>query len=137
MPFDRRGLIYFMAIVLMTRLTNDYENSSGRITNTKVADFSLFENILIRYDTFERTQCNVNGNRSVQTSAVMYKRINVLIDSQVYKRITDLYRAEEWWSQITHLRCTLGRGVNREGFNFKLATVKPCSTWPLLNKYAL
>ena len=31
----------------------------------------------------------------------------------------------------------LGRGVNREGFNFKLAMVKTCSTWPLLNKYAL
>ena len=33
--------------------------------------------------------------------------------------------------------CLLGRGVNREGFNFKLAMVKTCSTWPLLNKYAL
>ena len=32
---------------------------------------------------------------------------------------------------------TVGRGVNREGFNFKLAMVKTCSTWPLLNKYAL
>ena len=31
----------------------------------------------------------------------------------------------------------LRRGVNREGFNFKLAMVKTCSTWPLLNKYAL
>ena len=31
----------------------------------------------------------------------------------------------------------IGRGVNREGFNFKLAVVKTCSTWPLLNKYAL
>ena len=31
----------------------------------------------------------------------------------------------------------LVRGVNREGFNFKLARVKMCSTWPLLNKYAL
>ena len=35
------------------------------------------------------------------------------------------------------LLCILGRGVNREGFNFKLATVKTCSTRPLLNKYAL
>ena len=26
---------------------------------------------------------------------------------------------------------TLGRDVNREGFNFKLAMVKTCSTWPL------
>ena len=33
--------------------------------------------------------------------------------------------------------CKIGRGVNREGFNFKLAMVKTCSTWPLLNKYAL
>ena len=32
---------------------------------------------------------------------------------------------------------TLGRGVNGEGFHFKLAMVKTCSTWPLLNKYAL
>ena len=31
----------------------------------------------------------------------------------------------------------LGRGINKEGFNFKLAMVKTCSTWPLLNKYAL
>ena len=31
---------------------------------------------------------------------------------------------------------TLERGVNREGFNFNLAMVKTCSTWPLLNKYA-
>ena len=31
----------------------------------------------------------------------------------------------------------LGRGVNREGFNFKLAMVKMCSTWPLLKKYAI
>ena len=29
------------------------------------------------------------------------------------------------------------RGINREGFNLKLAMVKTCSTWPLLNKYAL
>ena len=29
----------------------------------------------------------------------------------------------------------LGRGVNKKGF--KLAMVKMCSTWPLLNKYAL
>ena len=27
--------------------------------------------------------------------------------------------------------------MNREGFNFELAMVKACSTWPLLNKYAL
>ena len=33
--------------------------------------------------------------------------------------------------------CRLGRGVNMEGFNFKLAMVKTCSNWPLLNKYAL
>ena len=33
--------------------------------------------------------------------------------------------------------CVLGRGLNREGFNFKLAMVKTCSTLPLLNKYAL
>ena len=30
----------------------------------------------------------------------------------------------------------LGQGVNRQGFNFKLAMVKMCSAWPLLNKYA-
>ena len=35
------------------------------------------------------------------------------------------------------MNCLLGRGVNREGFNFKVAMVKTCSTWPLLNKYAL
>ena len=28
-------------------------------------------------------------------------------------------------------------GVNRGGFNFKLAIVRTCSTFPLLNKYAL
>ena len=44
MPFDRRWLISFMAIVLMTQTWNDYENSSGRITKTKVADFSLCVN---------------------------------------------------------------------------------------------
>ena len=33
--------------------------------------------------------------------------------------------------------CRVGRGINREGFNFKLAMVKTCSTWLLLNKYAL
>ena len=27
--------------------------------------------------------------------------------------------------------------MNREDFNFELAMVKACSTWPLLNKYAL
>ena len=32
---------------------------------------------------------------------------------------------------------TLGRGINREGFNFKLAMVKMCSTWPLSSKCAL
>ena len=32
---------------------------------------------------------------------------------------------------------SLGRGINREGFNFKLAMVKTCSTWLLLNKYVL
>ena len=31
----------------------------------------------------------------------------------------------------------IGRGINRKGFNFKLAMVKTCSTWPLLNKYPL
>ena len=31
----------------------------------------------------------------------------------------------------------LRRGVNRKGFDFKLAMVKTYSTWPLLNKYAL
>ena len=36
-----------------------------------------------------------------------------------------------WWLP------TLGWGINREGFNFKLAMVKTCSTWSLLNKYAL
>ena len=39
-------------------------------------------------------------------------------------------------SHVLYVR-VIGRGVNREGFNFKLATVKTCSTWPLLNKYAL
>ena len=35
--------------------------------------------------------------------------------------------------------CALECGVNREGFNFKLAMVKTCSsaTWPFLNEYAL
>ena len=33
--------------------------------------------------------------------------------------------------------CLIGRGINGEGFNFKLAMVKMCSTWPLLNKYTL
>ena len=32
---------------------------------------------------------------------------------------------------------TIGRGVNREVRNFKLAMVRECSTWPLLNRYAL
>ena len=32
---------------------------------------------------------------------------------------------------------SLGRGVNREGFNFKLVMVKTYSTWLLLNKYEL
>ena len=31
----------------------------------------------------------------------------------------------------------VGQGVKREGFHFLLAMVKMCSTWPLLNKYAL
>ena len=31
----------------------------------------------------------------------------------------------------------LGQGVNWEGFNLKLAVVKMCSTWPLLNKYTI
>ena len=34
------------------------------------------------------------------------------------------------WHRYT---CTVERGINREGFNFKLAMVKTCSTWPLLN----
>ena len=33
--------------------------------------------------------------------------------------------------------CVVGQGVSREGFNFKLAMVKTCSTWHFLNKYAL
>ena len=33
--------------------------------------------------------------------------------------------------------CIVGWCVNREDFNFKLAMVTTCSTWPLLNKYAL
>ena len=32
---------------------------------------------------------------------------------------------------------TLGRGINREDFDFKLAIFLTCSTWPLLNKNAL
>ena len=39
--------------------------------------------------------------------------------------------------QACYVYCTIGRGKNREGFNFKLAMVKTCSTWPLLNKYTL
>ena len=31
----------------------------------------------------------------------------------------------------------LGRGINVEGFKSKLTMVKMCSTWSLLNKYAL
>ena len=38
---------------------------------------------------------------------------------------------------VQNLWYILGRGVNREGFNFKLAMVKTCSTWAFLNKYAL
>ena len=34
-------------------------------------------------------------------------------------------------------RRTVGRGIDKKGFNFKLAMVKMFSTWPLLNKYAL
>ena len=33
--------------------------------------------------------------------------------------------------------CAIGRGINKKGFNSKLAMVKMCSTWPFLNKYAL
>ena len=44
----------------------------------------------------------------------------------------------EWSSPlITFLLCGIGRGINKEGLNFKLATVKTRSTWPHLNKYAL
>ena len=38
---------------------------------------------------------------------------------------------------IFFLAYTLGRGINREGFYSKLALVKICSTWPLLDKYVL
>ena len=50
------------------------------------------------------------------------------------------------WGLVTHRKIMvcyvsdqylLGRGINGEGFNSKLAMVKMCSTWPLLNKYAL
>ena len=40
----------------------------------------------------------------------------------------------QYWANVGH---QYGRGINREGFNFKLDMVKMCSTWPLLNKYAL
>ena len=33
--------------------------------------------------------------------------------------------------------CAVEQGVNREDFNFKFAMIKTCTTWPLLNKYAL
>ena len=35
-----------------------------------------------------------------------------------------------WFYCPTLHQCTLGQGVNREGFNFKLAMVKPCSLTP-------
>ena len=41
----------------------------------------------------------------------------------------------EWAVYV--LESQIGRGINREGINFELAMVKTCSTWPLLNKYAL
>ena len=37
------------------------------------------------------------------------------------------------FSCVIILFYTVGRGVNREGFDFKLAMVKKCSTWTLLN----
>ena len=36
--------------------------------------------------------------------------------------------------QSSYAMCTLGWGVNEEGFNSNLAMVKMCSIWPLLNK---
>ena len=52
MPLDHRSLISFMAIVLMTPT---YKISSGRVTNTEVADFSLSD----KYDIFERSHYNI------------------------------------------------------------------------------
>ena len=42
-----------------------------------------------------------------------------------------------WMNKTFFLHYPLGRGINGEGFNSKLAMVKMCSTWSLLNKYVL
>ena len=61
----------------------------------------------------------------------------------MYSSAADLWTHDPRFMSLNPLRqCVsmswaIGRGVNREGFNFKLAMVKTCSTWPLLNKYAL
>ena len=41
-----------------------------------------------------------------------------------------------WYINNIHV-CTVGQGVHKEGFNFKLAVVKMCSFLPLFSKYAL
>ena len=59
----------------------------------------------------------------------------VLIDTAVFQ--PHLFVIAHVFSHELTTAYALGRGVNREGFNFKLAMVKMCFTWPLLNKYAL
>ena len=51
--------------------------------------------------------------------------------------LTDCPSHKSKYNMKTVHPCTVGQGIDREGFNFKLAIVKTCSSWPLLNKYAL
>ena len=84
MPFDRRWLISFIAVVLMTQTHKRLQNWSGRITKTEVADFWLF----LFYDIFEQTQCmelNQNGvlfkmvDRLMRTITIVGGTPNILV----------------------------------------------------------
>ena len=138
-------------VMVKTKLTKSYQikhstHRAGYIFQSHLKKFAQIENIFAQV----RDRSLFLWGGAVATNKTPHKNLwpPLLIPKKwwppfgIYKKVmTPLPHMTLSWSYL-HVTTILSNSIieiwlNREGFNFKLAMVKTCSNWPLLNEYAL
>ena len=74
----------------------------------------------------EELTCSNLSNKRLCLACTVYFYVPLICLDRTFSGDMNVKRKCRDW--------TIGRGINGDGFNSKLAMVKVCSTWPLVNK---